>query len=164
MGETTARVVSINRSDGGVPKMATPEAFVSVNGVEGDRQRDRRFHGGPDRALCLYSMDLIDALRREGHSIGPGTTGENVTIAGLEWNVMIPGLRLSLGPVEVELTAFASPCRTIIASFADERSTRISEKVHPGWSRVYARVLAEGMLAVGDRVVARREDGGPAAS
>ncbi len=152
MSETAARVVSINRSNGGVPKVATPHAFVSVNGLEGDDQRDRRFHGGPDRALCVYSMDLIEALRREGDPIGPGTTGENVTIAGLDWNTMIPGARFSLGPVEIETTRFASPCQTIIASFADERSTRISEKVHPGWSRVYARVLIEGMLTVGDLV------------
>jgi MOSC domain-containing protein YiiM len=152
MGESAARVVSINRSNGGVPKLAMPEAFVSVNGVEGDRQSDLRHHGGPDRALCLYSMELIDALRTEGHSIGPGTTGDNVTITGLDWSTMIPGTRLSLGPVEIEITRFATPCQTIIASFADERSTRISEKVHPGWSRVYARVITEGVLSVGDPV------------
>jgi MOSC domain-containing protein YiiM len=155
VSDPAARVVSINRSDGGVPKIATPEAFVSVDGVEGDHQRDRRFHGGPDRALCLYSMDLIEALRREGHPIGPGTAGENVTIAGLDWSTMIPGARLSLGPVEIEITGFASPCLTISASFSDERSTRISQKVHTGWSRVYARVLADGLLTVGDQAVRR---------
>ena len=152
MPEPAARVVSINRSNGGVPKLATPGAFVSVSGLEGDTQRDRRFHGGTDRALCLYSMELIEALRREGHPIGPGTTGENVTIAGLDWSTMVPGARFSVGPVEIEITRFASPCQTIIASFADQRSTRISEKVHPGWSRVYARVLTEGVLTLGDPV------------
>lgn len=155
MNDPAARVVSINRSDGGVPKIATPEAFVSVDGVEGDHQRDRRFHGGPDRALCLYSRDLIEALRLKGHPIGPGTTGENVTIDGLDWSTMIPGARFSLGPVEIEITRFASPCLTISASFSDERSTRISQKVHAGWSRVYARVLAEGLLTVGDAVTRR---------
>jgi MOSC domain-containing protein YiiM len=156
MGENVAHVVSINRSDGGVPKLATHEAFVSVNGVDGDRQRDLRHHGGPDRALCLFSMDVIEKLRAEGHPIGPGTTGDNVTIAGLDWNTMIPGARLSLGPVEIEITRYATPCQTIVASFADERSVRISQKLHPGWSRVYARVIEEGKLTVGDPVVARQ--------
>jgi len=155
MGESAARVVSINRSNGGVPKLATREAFVSVNGVDGDRQRDLHHHGGPDRAVCLFSMDLIEALRAEGHPIGPGTTGDNVTIAGLDWSAMVPGARLSLGPVEVEISSYATPCQTIIESFADERSVRISQKLHPGWSRVYSRVIQEGMLTVGDPVVAR---------
>jgi len=155
MSESAARVVSINRSNGGVPKLATHDAFVSANGVEGDRQRDLYRHGGPDRALCLFSMDLIEKLRAEGHPIGPGTTGDNVTIAGLDWGTIVPGVRLSLGAVEIEVTGYAAPCQTIIASFADERSVRISQKVRPGWSRVYARVIEEGVLTVGDSVVPR---------
>ena len=154
MAEFDARVVSLNRSNGGVPKLATPSAFVSVNGMEGDSQRDRRFHGGPDRALCLYSMELIDALRAEGHPIAPGTVGENVTIAGLDWRDVVPGVRLALGPVEIEITGYSSPCQSIAPSFSDQRSTRISQKVHPGRSRVYARVLTEGALTVGDAVIA----------
>ena len=30
--------------------------------------------------------------------------------------------------------------------------TRVSEKRHPGWSRVYARVLATGSISQGDPV------------
>lgn len=155
MTELVATVGSINRSNGGVPKLPTEKAFVSASGVHGDRQRDLRHHGGTERALCLFSMDLIEKLRTEGHPIGPGTTGENVTIAGLDWGKMIPGARFSLGAVEIEITAYAAPCQTIVDSFSDERSVRISQKLHPGWSRVYARVVEEGVLTVGDPVVAR---------
>src|SRR5215216_6519585 len=35
------RVVSINRSNGGVPKLAAAEAMVTRHGMEGDRQRNR---------------------------------------------------------------------------------------------------------------------------
>ncbi len=51
-----------------------------------------------------------------------------------------------------EVTAFAVPCNTIREVFADQRQVRISQKVHPGWSRVYVRVVEEGVLAVGDPV------------
>ena len=61
---------------------------------------------------------------------------------------------MTLGPVEVEITDYATPCQTIIGSFADEQSKRISQKLHPGWARVYARVLTEGILTLGDSVVA----------
>jgi MOSC domain-containing protein YiiM len=45
------------------------------------------------------------------------------------------------------------PCHKIAASFADGEFHRISQKLHPGWSRVYARVLAQGMVRLGDEVV-----------
>ena len=155
MSDARAWVVSVNRSAGGVPKLAVPSARVTFRGVEGDVQRDRHHHGGPDRAVSLFSLERIDALRAEGHPIAPGTTGENVTIAGLAWDRVTPGVRLTLGAVELEVTAFAAPCQTIVDSFSDQHSTRISQKRHPGWSRVYARVLSEGVLAAGDLVSVR---------
>jgi MOSC domain-containing protein YiiM len=78
--------------------------------------------------------------------------GENVTVGGLEWGVVQPGATLILGDVEIEITSFASPCKTIRKSFVDEDFTRISPKLHPGWSRVYARVVREGVLRAGDPV------------
>jgi MOSC domain-containing protein YiiM len=152
----SARVVSLNRSNGGVPKLAVEEARVTTQGMAGDRQGDLVHHGGPDRALSLYSLELIDQLQLEGHPITPGAVGENVTISGLDWSTVRPGTRLSLGDVEVEVTAFASPCATIRDAFVDREFVRISNKVHQGWSRVYARVLREGTLRTGDAVVVTR--------
>jgi len=145
-------VAFINRSDGGVPKLHVDSARVTLNGLETDRQRNMRFHGGPERALCLYSLELISALQREGNPIFPGSIGENLTLTGVLWNSMIPGLTLEIGPIRVMITSYTKPCRTIRDSFAGHHISRISEKVHPGWSRVYARVLREGTLRVGDPV------------
>ena len=150
MPEATVR--SINVSDGGVPKQPRSSAWVDANGVEGDRQRNLKVHGGPNRAVALYSLDLIQILQAEGHPIAPGTTGENLTIAGIDWSLMVPGTRVQIGEVELELTAYASPCTQIAGSFADENSTRVSQKVRPGWSRVYAKVLHEGRIATGDKI------------
>jgi MOSC domain-containing protein YiiM len=121
--------------------------------MEGDKQRDRRFHGGPDRALCLYSQERLDALVAEGHPVAPGVLGENVTIFGLPWTEVRPGARLRIGEVETEVTAFASPCLNIAGGFLDGEFTRVGQKVNPGWSRVYVRVLSEGAITVGDSVV-----------
>ena len=81
----TGRIVQINVSPGGVPKRAVPVARVTPAGIAGDGHRHRALHGGPDRALCLYSIERIDALRADGHPIEPGALGENLTIAGLDW-------------------------------------------------------------------------------
>ena len=148
----SAHVVQLSRSRGGVPKLSIDEAIVTAAGLAGDRQRDRRFHGGPQRALCLYSDELIEQLIAEGHPIARGTVGENVTIRGLDWSALRPGVRLAIGEVEVEITAYTAPCRTIRESFLDENFTRISQKLHHGWSRVYCRVLREGTIRVKDQV------------
>ena len=158
---TRGVVVSLNRSHGGVPKSPVEEALVFVDGMEHDRQKNLKYHGGPDRALCLYSAERIEALREEGHPIAAGTTGENATISGLDWSRVVPGVRLRLGAdVLVEITNFADPCRTIRGSFVGGRSGRISQKKHPGWSRVYARVLAPGVVRVGDDVELASADRG----
>jgi MOSC domain-containing protein YiiM len=145
-------VVSVNASTGGVPKLPVPCARASAAGIAGDGQRDLEHHGGLDRALCLYSMERIEALQAEGHPIAPGTTGENLTIRGLDWDRVVPGTTLRVGGVTVDVTAYAAPCATIRPSFADGNSNRISQSKHPGWSRVYARVAGEGEIRVGDRV------------
>jgi MOSC domain-containing protein YiiM len=147
------RVTGLQRSAGGVPKLPVDRAMVTATGMEGDKQRDRRFHGGPDRALCLYSQERLDALVAEGHPVRPGVLGENVTIFGLPWDEVRPGKRLRIGAVDVEVTAFASPCQKIAGGFLDGEFTRVGQKVNPGWSRVYVRVLSEGPIAVGDPVV-----------
>ena len=146
-------VASLNVSPGGVPKRPVARAHVGAHGMEGDRQRNLKYHGGPERALCLYSLERIEALAAEGHPIGVGATGENVTVTSLEWERVVPGVRLRLGEtVTVEVTSFTKPCRTIRDAFRDGRSGRISQKAFPGWSRVYARVLTEGTVRVGDGV------------
>ncbi len=150
-----AYIVCINVSaEGGVPKYRVPTAEVTMNGIVGDTQQDRRNHGGPDRAVSLYSYELIQALQREGHPIDIGTTGENLTISGLAWETLQIGDQLIIGErLCIEITNYAAPCRTIAASFKDQDFARISHKTHPGWSRLYARVLMEGTIHEGDTVV-----------
>jgi MOSC domain-containing protein YiiM len=147
-----ARVVQVSVSPGGVPKRAVDGAWLGPLGLEGDGHRFRS-HGGPDRALCLYALERIEALQAEGHAITPGAAGENVTIRGLDWAALAPGDRLRIGEAVVELTSYTVPCATISHLFSDTRARRISQDVYPGWSRLYARVLAPGHVATGDPVV-----------
>lgn len=148
-----AHIFQINISPGGVPKRPIASGQVTEGGLAGDWQNDRRYHGGPDRALCLFSLEQILALQAAGHPIYPGATGENLTIAGLDWDAIRPGARLQLGAeVEIEVTSFASPCRTIAGAFQNKAFGEISEKKYPGRSRLYARVLQPGDVMVGDSV------------
>jgi MOSC domain-containing protein YiiM len=146
-------IVQINVSPGGVPKLPIDVATVGELGIEGDGHRDTRHHGGPERALCLWSVERIEALQAEGHPIFPGAAGENVTTRGIDWDVVVPGARLGLGDgVIAEITGYASPCENNAPWFKGGEFKRMSQKLHPGWSRAYARVLRGGTLRRGDPI------------
>jgi MOSC domain-containing protein YiiM len=146
----TARIFHLAISSGGAPKHAIRDGEVGELGIVGDRQKHTKIHGGPSRALCLYSLELIQKLQSVGHPIYPGSVGENVTISGLPWATLASGTRLALGDqVEIELTTEAEPCKTIAASFIGNNFKRLEA---PGEMRWYSKVLSSGALCVAQQV------------
>lgn len=147
------RIFQLNCSTGGVPKTPVQEAQLTLTGLGCDRQAHPRFHGGPERALCLYALERIRDLQREGHPISPGSTGENVTVENIDWSRLKLGDKLALGDeVLIEISSYTVPCKQIAASFLDRDFNRINQKTHAGWARLYARVLRTGVLRVGQEI------------
>ena len=148
-----AHIFQISISPGGVPKSPIHAGRVEELGIVGDAQKHLQFHGGPTRALCLFALETLLELQREGHPIFPGAVGENITTVGLDFATLKFGDRLQLGPeVVIELTSYAAPCATIRESFAEGAFKRISAKVHPGASRLYARIITPGTITTGDSI------------
>ena len=145
------KYININ-PQGGVPKFSTDKTYIGEEKVNGDKQNDLKHHGGTNRAVCLFSDEIITLLQKEGHPIKPGSTGENLTIKGLDWGVMKEGLVLSIGHIKLEITGPTSPCKTIAKSFKNDSFIRISEKINPGYSRWYAKVLKKGVIYRNDVV------------
>jgi MOSC domain-containing protein YiiM/GNAT superfamily N-acetyltransferase len=147
------RVLAVNVSPGGVPKLPAERAWVGILGIEGDRQRERTVHGGPHRAVCLFGIEAIERLQSEGHPVEPGSVGENLTTTGVEWSLLPIGTRVCVGSqLVLELASPTMPCATQKRNFADGRFSRISIDLHPSDSRMYARVLVEGEVRPGDAI------------
>lgn len=147
------RIFQLNLSPGGVPKLPLREVHCGVLGLDGDGHAHPKIHGGPERALCLYSVEVITALQAEGHPIWPGAAGENVTISGADWTSLAVGQRFALGDsVIIELTRPTEPCKQIAACFVEKNFRRIDHDKQPGSSRWYAKVEREGTLRVGDPI------------
>lgn len=159
------RVVRLGISGGGVPKRSTDAAEITMRGLGGDSQADRRNHGRPFQAVCLYSLEVINALAAEGHPISAGSVGENVTVSGLDWGALRVGNRLvftgsavdgsggasgtevqGVAPLVLEITSWTDPCKTIAESFVDRDFRRIKFSEHPGESRAYAAVVVPGWI------------------
>jgi len=149
-------VDSIQLSTGGVPKLPVDEAIVGPSGIEGDGHNNRRNHGRPWQALCIYSSDLLAELAAEGHPIRAGSAGENLTISGIDWTRMRGGLTVTIGagptPVWLQTSGPAAPCHKIGDWFVDREWNRIDHDERPGWARWYASVRAGGSIRPGDAV------------
>lgn len=149
----TGQIHQISVSSGGVPKLPVAEAEVGERGLTDDDQADKRHHGHPQQALCVWSLEVIEALRAEGHPIAPGYAGENITVVGLDWDLVVPGTTLLIGDSVVAPVTFdATPCSKNAAWFIDRNFRRMSHNLHPGWSRMYTSVTAGGRIRVGDPV------------
>lgn len=153
------RVAQINTSKGGVPKtpIGADGAYVDWNGLDGDVQAAREHHGRPFQALCLWSTEVIDHLADAGHPIFYGAAGENVTLTGIPWDDVVPGVRLRIDEVECEVWAYAVPCKKNAQWMSDgdfdrlhhDRTTENGRSL----SRVYATVTRRGTIRPGAEVV-----------
>jgi|TARA_B100002052_G_scaffold290243_1_gene308609 cyclic pyranopterin phosphate synthase len=152
----SAVVHSINIStEGGVPKLPIEKAEIKFEGVEGDfnKFRTEKKNSTGTRAVTLFSLEQIEKLRSEGHSIDVGTTGENITIEGVDWPSLEVGNRLMIGEAMIELSEPTAPCGKIGKSFIDGAFSRIDHELELGWSRWSASVIEEGHVEVGNQVI-----------
>ena len=153
------RVVSVNVSPGGLPKLPIDGAWVGTLGLDADGHESPN-HGGPAAAVCLYATEAIARVAADGHQAFPGAYGENLTIEGLDWGALGAGDILEIGDdgLTIELTENAAPCAKQTRWFVDGQIERISAKRFPDDARWYARVLVEGHVAPGASVEVRQPD------
>ena len=143
-------VISVNVSDGGIPKRPVPMAEVRDAGIAGDAH-DHEKHDTPLQAVSIIDVEDLDDLRREGFDVGPGATGENVTVRGLSVDELDLGDRLRLsGGVTLELTKRRNPCYVLDAIDPDLKNVIV------GRCGFYARVVEPGSLCPGERIRVER--------
>ena len=139
-------LAQINISNGGMPKKPVLFAHVGKRGIEGDKQKNLKYHGGPDRAVCLYSEEFYARLREQGIGLESGSVGENFTTRGLDLNALKVGDQLRFGECLIEITKVRKPCRRLNQWHADLRQTI---KGQSGW---VAKVIEEGIVRPGDEI------------
>lgn len=147
------RVLSVNVSPGGLPKLPVERSWVGELGLEGDKHHDDTAHGGPFRAVCLFGIEAIERLQAEGHPVAAGSVGENLTTSGVDWSLLPGGTRVRVGErLLLELVEAAMPCETQRHNFIRGEFKRMSIVLFPNDSRMYARVAVEGEVRPGDPI------------
>ena len=142
-----ATLVQVSTSPGGMPKVARHAASVTIDGVDGDWQTNRKYHGGRDRAICLFSVELYDRLRAEFQiDLQAGSVGENFTTVGINLDALGPGDVLAVGPCRIRITKVREPCRSLSQWHPKLLKSMVG---HSGW---VCRVLDGGTVRPGDPV------------
>jgi MOSC domain-containing protein YiiM len=128
-----------------VAKTMVPEVFLSKAGFDHDGVANTKFHGGPDRAVCLYPFEHYSLWEQEFKQRleFPGF-GENITTTGMrEMNVFI-GDVFKLGEALIEVTQGRVPCSTISKHNGIDRL--LNRIVETGYTGCFFRVLEEGRI------------------
>ena len=138
--EPEPNIVSINISEGGIPKLPIACAQVGIHGLIGDGHHHEK-HNNPNQAVCLQDLEILTELRAEGFSLSPGSIGENLTVRHLNVQRLITGTILEFsGGVVLELTKERKPCYVL-----DDIDPKLKEVIL-GRCGFYAKVLREGTL------------------
>lgn len=124
---------------------------IEKHGLVDDVIADQENHGGMDQAVYLYSLeDYAWWSKTLQADLSPGTFGENLTIAGLDFTSLRIGDRFQINDVLLEVTFARIPCATLAARMENPTFVkRFAEANRPG---AYTRVLSTGTVQTNDQV------------
>ncbi len=123
--------------------------------LAGDEQANLRVHGGPDKAVCVYSADHAAAWRREPglEGWGPGAAGENFTVSGQTEDAISIGDTFEVGGAIVQVSQPRGPCWKLGRKWNQpDLPRRVLRSGRTGW---YLRVLAPGRVEPGQSLILR---------
>lgn len=127
--------------------------FLGVEGLEGDQQADRRYHGGPDKAALVYSFDHYPAWQAEGFPspMPYGSFGENLLVSGMSEKDVCIGDIYSLGETVVQVSQPRQPCSKQARRWKiKDLVVQMNRTGRSGW---YLRVQKTGMVKRNDHFV-----------
>ena len=125
---------------------------VGTLGLEGDVQVNKRFHGGPEKAVYGYPVSGYAGWQAEYPALGqqfvPGAMGENLPVIGQDEASLCIGDIIRCGTALLQVAQIREPCSTFSAIHGTARVARaMTRSGRCGW---YYRVLEPGVIAAGD--------------
>ncbi|MFN7253476.1 MAG: MOSC domain-containing protein [Anaerobacillus sp.] len=131
---------------------STVQAFrVEKNGIVGDDVANPKFHGGPDRVVCLYPFEHY-SYWEEGFQqklILPAF-GENLTVTGMMEEQVCIGDIFKIGDTILQITQGRVPCVTI--SNYNEEKQLLKKVIETNLTGYFFRVLEEGTIMFDSKI------------
>jgi len=154
------KIVQVSISQGGLPKRAIAEGWISPLGIEGDLHAHPHIHGGPLKAILVVAAEVVDALVERGYPLFHGAMGENLTMRGIDIRRVRMGDQYRAGGAVLEITQPRGPCAALdIYGEGLKREVydaRVKEldaaSARWGMSGFYASVVTPGPVRTGDAI------------
>ncbi|PTM93080.1 MOSC and FAD-binding oxidoreductase domain-containing protein [Streptomyces sp. VMFN-G11Ma] len=131
-------------------------AMVRRLNIDGDGQGDTKGHGGEQRAVLVYQIESYRYWQRHfgRDDFTFGQFGENLTVDGLADDEVCIGDQYRIGEAEFEVTQPRVTCYRVGMRMGEPELPALLVSHHrPGF---YMRVLREGRIEAGDRIVKTR--------
>ena len=129
---------------------AEGDHWLGYEGFRGDEQADRRYHGGSEKAVCVYPAEHYPYWRETLvlPEMGHGAFGENLTISGLVENDVCIGDIFALGGALVQVSQPRQPCWKLARRWRVKDLAAQVERT--GFTGYYFRVPRHGPVQAGD--------------
>lgn len=127
--------------------------WLGTTNLEGDGQADLVHHGGPDKAVLVYSAEHYPDWRKSLNKplLPFGAFGENFTIKGLNETDVCIGDTWQVGEAVVQVSQPRQPCWKLARRWRIKTlALQVQQTGRTGW---YYRVLTQGVVAAGMRMV-----------
>ena len=137
----------------GIFKYPTSEPlYLGTEDVRKDTVIDRKHHGGEHKACYLFSADYYSywQLLYPDLDWNWGMFGENLTVLGLDENLINIGDIYKIGTSIVQISEPREPCFKLGVKF--ESQTILKKFIAHGHCGTYVRILEEGEVTVNDRL------------
>ncbi len=135
--------------ESGIFKRPVSKAILGSTNLDGDGQADLRFHGGPDRAVLLFSVEHYPNWEeRLGRKLEFGSFGENLSVEGIDEETVCLGDIWESDNVALEISQPRIPCSKLSRRLETPGfHLEVTKKARGGF---YARTLREGLVTTGD--------------
>jgi len=127
--------------------------FLGREDVYDDSVIDRRYHGGLDKACYCYSAEHYEFWKTRLPELEwqHGMFGENLTISNLDEGDVKIGDVYEIGECLVQVSQPRQPCFKLNYRFSCD--SMVKDFIEAGFPGVYIRVLREGTIKTGDRLI-----------
>lgn len=152
IGKVQTAIYKGKEAKSGITKSPVERAVrLTKLGFEGDEQADLEHHGGPDKAICVYSYEHYPHWEEVlGRSLDYGAFGENFTLGKINEHDVRVGDLFRIGSAVVQVSQPRQPCWKLAMKWGlDELPLLVTNSGATGF---YFRVAETGEVRVGDEL------------
>jgi MOSC domain-containing protein YiiM len=136
----TVQAVNISDRKGEKKRQVDEITLIEDFGVESDA------HGGSGRQVSLLALERIEDMKKALDTLKPGDFAENITTTGVAASLLEPGMRLTVGEAELEITQIGKTCH-----HGCEIRKQVGYCIMPK-EGVFGRVIRGGTVKKGDHI------------